>query len=135
MSKSGSLLIAALFVLGSSSALADYECDTTSNGESFTATEYDQNSAYNEVIASCQADPYTDNDQCVRATVCREVGGGGGGGYYSCSVTTSDGGQYQGSGSDQGQATAAARDECLKSETSYSCNAGSVVCWQSDFGF
>jgi hypothetical protein len=110
-------------------AKADYLCTTQSNGESFQATEWDQGSAQSEVIASCQADPYTDNNQCVQATVCRETDGGGGGGYFDCTVTT-QGGQYEGTGYNQGQATAAARDQCLQSETSFSCNAGSVVCRQ-----
>ena len=116
-------------LLSGVAARADFICTTQSNGESFNATEYDQGSAQSEVIASCQADPYTDNNQCAQAAVCREDDSGGGGGYSDCTVTTA-GGQYEGTGQDQGQATAAARDQCLQSETSFSCNQGSVVCRQ-----
>jgi hypothetical protein len=116
-------------LLSGIAARADYLCTTQSNGESFQAQEYDQNSAWNEVIANCQADPYTDNNQCAQATVCQQENGGGNSGYADCTVTTSNG-QYEGTGLDQGQATAAARDQCLQSETSFSCNAGSVVCRQ-----
>src|SRR5579885_1846421 len=123
------VFFAGFLLLSGVIARADYYCTTQSNGESFNATEYDQDTAYNEVIANCQADPYTDNNQCVQAAVCQELDGGGGGGYISCTVTTQSG-QYAGSGADQGQATAAARDQCLQSETSFSCNAGSVVCMQ-----
>ncbi|HUP58300.1 MAG TPA: hypothetical protein VM598_12660, partial [Bdellovibrionota bacterium] len=47
--------------------------------------------------------------------------------YWTCTVTTQIR-QYLGRGGSQGQATAAARDQCLMYESSFSCNAGSVVC-------
>jgi hypothetical protein len=123
------VFVTGFLLLSGVAARADYICTTQSNGESFQAEEYDQYTASNEVIANCQADPYTDNNQCVQATVCREDDSGGNTGYFDCTVTTPNG-QYDGQGYDQGQATAAARDQCLQSETSFSCNAGSVVCRQ-----
>lgn len=46
---------------------------------------------------------------------------------YRCMVTTSRT-TYEGLGPSIGSATAAARNVCLRYETSFSCNAGSVVC-------
>jgi hypothetical protein len=48
---------------------------------------------------------------------------------FTCSVTTQRT-TYSGVGGSEGQATAAARDACLRSETSFVCNSGSVVCRQ-----
>jgi hypothetical protein len=48
---------------------------------------------------------------------------------YTCTVTTQRT-SYAGVGSSEGQATASARDACLRSETSFVCNSGSVVCRQ-----
>jgi hypothetical protein len=50
-------------------------------------------------------------------------------GMTTCILTTQMG-QYSGSGYSQGQASAAAHDQCLRVETSFSCNAGSLVCHQ-----
>jgi len=49
---------------------------------------------------------------------------------YTCTVTTRSG-QYHGFGQSEGQATAGARNECIKYENSRTCLAGSVVCRRS----
>lgn len=48
-------------------------------------------------------------------------------GRASCTVTTARG-TYTGDGYSQGDATADARNQCLRYESSYSCNSGSVTC-------
>jgi hypothetical protein len=54
-------------------------------------------------------------------------GGGGTGMFTSCLLTTAVG-SYQGIGFTQGQATAAARDQCLQVESVLSCDAGRATC-------
>ncbi|HUP57995.1 MAG TPA: hypothetical protein VM598_11125 [Bdellovibrionota bacterium] len=54
--------------------------------------------------------------------------GGGGTGMFTTCVMATGTGSYQGIGFTEGQATAAARDQCLQVESVLACNAGRVTC-------
>jgi hypothetical protein len=54
-------------------------------------------------------------------------GGGGTGQFTSCTLKTAAG-SYQGIGFTEGQATAAARDQCLQVESVLACDAGHASC-------
>ena len=119
------------------------QCSTNSRGLNFNVVSSDTNSASTAVVSQCENNPYTNNNECVSNLFCQNSG------YQpqlpvypqppqpyppapnqvSCSVTTRSG-QYWGNGFDSGQATAAARDACLAVESSFACNAGSIVCRQ-----
>ena len=55
-------------------------------------------------------------------------GGGGGTGTFTSCVLTTGVGSYQGIGFTEGQATAAARDQCLQVESVVACNGGHTTC-------
>lgn len=55
-------------------------------------------------------------------------GGGGGTGQFTSCVLKTSAGSYQGIGFTEGQATAAARDQCLQVESVLACDAGHATC-------
>lgn len=110
------------------------ECYTNSRGLQFYFADSQINRATFGVVDQCHSNPYTINNDCIRNLWCRIpdiIPGPVDPRPFTCWLTTPRG-RYMGIAPNAAIATIHARNQCLRAwgETSYSCNAGSVVCRQ-----